>query len=595
MAGLVPFLRRQVRRLALGRARAVNAWRARASVLARVPAQAGPGVESRAIGSFERGRALAGGEIALAGHSLRHDGPPWSLTPPDTAFRDALHGFDWVEDLAAAGDARARRTLAAWVADWDSRYGSGSGPGWAPGLAGRRMIHLSCHLGLLTATAGEDTAAIRRLLRSLARQERYLARAWGAAAPGAERFEALAGLVFVTLALGRPLARLQERARLFGAECARAVGPDGGIASRSPEELLEVFTLMVRTERALEEAGRLPDPRHREAVVRAAPTLRALRMGDGALARFHGGGRGGRDNPGQLDRALVDSGARGRGGAGLAMGFARLQAGRTTLVLDAAPPPGGAHAGRAHASTLGLEISVGRRPLVGSLGPGAQFGEEWRRACRATGSHSALVVEHVSSARFTGADPVLGDRLTDPPAHVEAERVEDPSGLWLQTAHDGYVAPFGLVHQRRLFLAPDGLDLRGEDTLTATTEAQRARFAAAVEGAPRLGLAFSAIFHLHPDVEAESGPAANAVTLRLPSGETWIFRQSGGALELAESVFIDQERLEARETKQVVVTSRAVEYGGRVTWAFRRAEDGAPSTRDVVTDSAPAAGPPDPG
>ncbi|QDL91786.1 heparinase [Paroceanicella profunda] len=576
MAGLGPFFRRQARRLSLGRRRLLNALRARSVIFARAPEGTGPPIEARAIGSFERGRALAGGRIALAGHGLEHEGPPWSLTPPDAAFRDALHGFGWIDDLVAAGDARARRTLLAWVTDWIARYDTGTGPGWTPGLAGRRMIHLSCHLGLLVQ--GGNAGGTRRLLRSLARQERYLARSWSAAAPGRERFEALAGLVFVSLALGRPA--VQARLRLFGAECLRTIGEDGGIASRNPEELLEVFTLMVWTARALEDAGHPPDTAHLQAIRRAAPTLRALRMGDGALARFHGGGRGGRGSAGQLDRALVDSGVRDRAGPGPAMGFTRLQAGRTALVIDTAPPPGGACAASAHASTLGLEISVGRQPLISSLGPGIQFGAEWRRACRATGSHSALMVEHVSSARFSGPDPVLGDRLVEAPAHVEAERVEDPSGLWLLTAHDGYTLPFGLVHQRRLFLAPDGHDLRGEDTLNATTEAQRARFARAVEGAPRLGLAFTAIFHLHPDVVAEPGPAANAVTLRLPGGETWVFRQSGGTLELAESVFLDQERLEARETKQVVVTSRAVEYGGRVTWAFRRAGDGAPGPRE---------------
>ncbi len=73
------------------------------------------------------------------------------------------------------------------------------------------------------------------------------------------------------------------------------------------------------------------------AIDRIAPTLRTLRHADGALARFHGGGRG---IDGRLDHALIQSGNRNLHVDGLAMGYARIAAGRTSIVIDAALPPG---------------------------------------------------------------------------------------------------------------------------------------------------------------------------------------------------------------------------------------------------------------
>jgi len=70
---------------------------------------------------------------------------------------------------------------------------------------------------------------------------------------------------------------------------------------------MEVFVLLVWAARVLEEADKKPDPRHLAAMERIAPTLRTLRLGDGSLARFHGGGRG---IEGQLDQALAESGIR---------------------------------------------------------------------------------------------------------------------------------------------------------------------------------------------------------------------------------------------------------------------------------------------
>ena len=80
-----------------------------------------------------------------------------------------------------------------------------------------------------------------------------------------------------------------------------------------------------------------PQP-HLAAIERIAPTLRTLRHSDGGLARFHGGGRGAE---GWLDHALASSGVRGAQPDGLSMGYARLSAGRTSVIIDASPPPGG--------------------------------------------------------------------------------------------------------------------------------------------------------------------------------------------------------------------------------------------------------------
>ena len=135
-------------------------------------------------------------------------------------------------------------------------------------------------------------------------------------------------------------ARIAPAVAALAEECSREIGAEGGIPTRNPEELLEVFTLLTWAEQALTEAGRLPPPPIVAALERMAPTLRALRHADGGLARFHGGGRG---VEGRLDQALAVAGVKPGPALGqvLAMGFARMIGGRTTVLVDAAPPPDG--------------------------------------------------------------------------------------------------------------------------------------------------------------------------------------------------------------------------------------------------------------
>src|SRR6056297_3954408 len=66
--------------------------------------------DPRTIGSFARGRQLCAGNFLFAGHLARApaDETPWDVDAPDIAFSRELHGFTWLDDLAAAGDAPAR-------------------------------------------------------------------------------------------------------------------------------------------------------------------------------------------------------------------------------------------------------------------------------------------------------------------------------------------------------------------------------------------------------------------------------------------------------------------------------------------------------
>jgi hypothetical protein len=63
---------------------------------------------------------------------------PWTLDPPNEVFRDALHGFTWLGDLAALPKAEGRAKAQEWVLDWAKAHGRGTGAGWTPDLTGRQ-------------------------------------------------------------------------------------------------------------------------------------------------------------------------------------------------------------------------------------------------------------------------------------------------------------------------------------------------------------------------------------------------------------------------------------------------------------------------
>ncbi|MDB5664811.1 heparinase II/III family protein [Cypionkella sp.] len=544
--------------------------------------------EPRSIGLYARGRQLVAGNFQFAGQLVQAVGASiWDVKLDDPGAPTETHGFLWLDDLAALGDSAARTRAQEWTWDWIARFGRGQGPGWTPDLTGRRLIRLINHALLLLQ--GRDRAQSDAYYRSLSAQVVFLSRRWAHVAPGLPRFEALTGLIYASLALTGMKARVAPAVAALAVECGREIDAMGGIPTRNPEELLEVFTLLTWAEQALSEAGHTPPPALVAALERIAPSLRALRHADGGLARFHGGGRG---LEGRLDMALAATGVKPGPSVGqaFAMGFVRMAEARTTVIIDAARPPGGAAGVWAHASTAAFELTSGRRPVIVSCGSGAPFGADWRQAGRATASHATLAVDGFSSSRLKpGPRVAFGrDALVDCAQVTSLRQGQLPDGLHLYMAHSGWSVTHGLSHSRELLLTKNGRKLAGTDALIARTQAERARFERLMNEAQLQGAGFAVRFHLHPDVDATLDMGGAAVSLALKSGEIWVFRHDGFAtLSLEPSVYLEKGRLKPRPTRQIVLSARAVDPETRIGWTLAKAQDTPLAIRDLDRDEMP--------
>lgn len=538
--------------------------------------------EPKTIGHFARGRQLIGGNFLFAGSFVQAPNALiWDIGIDNPRVAEEIQGCAWLDDLAAVGDVRARERAQAWTVEWITRFGTGSGPGWTPELTGRRLIRWINH-GLFLLR-GQNKSASDAFFQSLGQQTLFLAKRWRTTEPGLARFEAITGMIYAGLALEGMEKFAPPAVKALAEDCTTQIDAMGGIPTRNPEHLLEVFTLITWATQALAHAGQTPPRQLTDALERIAPTLRALRHADGSLARFHGGGRG---IDGRLDHALADSHIRVSpiDPKALHMGFARVTAGRTSMIIDADKPPVGPASNDAHASTLAFEITSGRRPIIVTCGSGRSFGEDWRRAGRATPSHSTLWINGYSSSRL--APPVKGSRTTelllDVPQVVLCEFSNLDDGKRVELSHDGYRPTHGLTHARTIDIAIDGRGIVGEDLLTTLGSDDEAQFDA-LQSRTSPGVPYTIRFHLHPDVNATVDLGGGAVSLVLKSGEVWIFRHDGQArLSLEPSVYLENGRLKPRSAQQVVLTSAAMAYATRVRWSLAKAQDTPDAVRDLT-------------
>ncbi|CAN5361554.1 heparinase II/III family protein [soil metagenome] len=512
--------------------------------------------------SAESGKAMLGGRFTLAGSSLEIavGEDPWDRPSPTKAFAVDLHAFAWLPGLMQQGgqmqgEKGAREALRLTLA-WADHFSRWSPFAWGPEILTRRVFNLACAARRMGAVATE--AERLRLCDILGRQGRQLLRPPGGLAGKAERLvaAALAGCVLA----GAPGARLRHTAlhRLPGALKVTVAG-DGGHASRNPEAGLSLLLDLLSLDDALSQLSEPSPEALGGAVQRLTTALRLLTLPDGRLISFQGGGPSQRevvaaarahDDWSHTPAAQAPMG-------GVVGGYRRIHGALLSVAADVAPSPHGAWGEAACAQPLALEIACGKDRLITGCGWTPRAAE--RQGLRLTPAHTTLTLGEQSLGDPLGGwkGELLGPRMIGRPIHVTSEHREAEGAVWLELEHDGWAVPFGLLHQRRLYLDQRLDELRAEERLHPAPGHE--------EDVRAITAPYAVRFHLEPGVQASLARDRRSILLHGHSGRGWWFRTDGPDVAIEPSVHID-DGLTRRSLQIVVRGSARTEAESKIRW-----------------------------
>jgi uncharacterized heparinase superfamily protein len=525
----------------------------------------------------EAGRRILAGGFVFGGETLATGarGDPWDRPSPSERFAAALHGFDWLRDLTAHGDPGAWEALRLTLA-WRRLFGRWNRFSWDPPILERRVYNLACALQAVSGPASDAEA--EQVAQDLARQARLLLAINDGPARASERVvaAAVAGAALGGAAgerlLDRALARLAQ-------VLPQTVTPDGGHTSRNPQAALELFFDLSTLDEALVQRGIAAPDEMMRAIDRLAGAVRFFTLADGRLAAFQGGEA---LAPAYVAAARAQDETGDREIPVARNGYHRLEARALQVMADAAAPAQGPWSEAACAQPLAIEVLAGGRRLI--VGSGWSVGAPGAQALRLVdGASTAAVSDAACGQPLSGfAARVLGPRLRGVYAVTEATRHEAPGALWLEMAHDGWVRPFGLRHERRLYVDREADELRGEDRLVPLASRRGA------EG--RRFVPFVVRFHLHPQVSALIARDRKSVLLKAEGEETgWWLRND--ALDVALEPSPHHQDGQTRIGQQIVLRGQArLDDGARVRWKLSSAAQERADARDgtAAVDEAPA-------
>ena len=509
-------------------------------------------------GDATRGRTVLEGEFTFAGESVFGDDSLWSPSGVSDLWMEELHGFSWINDLHVVGSNAARLRARALVTDWIIHHGRWSSIAWRSDVLGIRIAAWLGRYEFFCASA--DEVFREKFFTSLNRQVKHLARTAIRETDGAHRFFAIKGLVYAGVCLPNGKETLAKGLQFLGQEIQCQILADGCHRERSSRLQLVLLRLFIDI-RATLIAGKQEVPTTlQSAIDRMAPMLRFFRHGDGGLALFNDSTE---SESWLVDMELTRADASGKPlSTAPHSGFQRLHVNRSLVILDAGPPTLSVSDEHAHAGTLSFEMSVGKERMIVNCGAYTGRNVNWRYACRTSAAHSTLILEDTNSTEILTNGHLNVDDMT-----VTSRREEEDGNIWIEASHDGYEHLYGVIHRRRLYLASSGEDFRGEDSLIHTSPRCNAN------SENRL---FILRFHLHPQVRASLLHNRATVIMRLPSGEGWQLRTSGGKLGINESVYLGIPG-ETKHCEQITINARMANEDASsettVKWAFSRITD----------------------
>ncbi len=457
-------------------------------------------------GNPELAQDLYRGHFAFAGQVL--DCSPsdvFRISAPSPAWAAELAGFAWLAHLEAAGFALYRSFARAMVLAWADH-----GKNCDRHSDCTRLMSFARHAGFLLTGASAEFES--RFLAIASREARRLQRR--RAHSDRERLRQWVALLSAELAFRGGEALRAQALHGLAAAVQAAVLPDGGPASRNPQDLLDLLLDVIPLRETLVVQRLAIPPPLAACIDRALPMLRMLCHGDGGLALFQGADA--------TRKAAVRAVLEHDNVAGQPLvhaphsGYCRLAQGAAVVIADCGPAS-------ACNGELAFEFSDGPHRIVGNCGMPRHAKPAWREAAKSPAAHSTL--DHSGARGVPEADVTV-------------------------SSHGLLISARSPCHERDLYLAAIGQDFRGEDRIVS----------------PSSG--FVLRFHLHPSVRAWQDRKGANILLMLPNQAAWKFTARGGRVSLEGSLLL-ATGAGPRGCRQIVISGEAQE-ASRVNWAFKK-------------------------
>jgi len=156
-------------------------------------------------------------------------------------------------------------------------------------------------------------------------------------------------------------------------------------------------------------------------------------------------------------------------------GYVVLQNKKTTVVMDIGSSPEKKFSNDYQSGALSFEIINGEKKLICNSGYFQNFKNNLNNISRTTANHSTLIIDNNSSCKLRKQNGMSS--LIDRSLRITKKSIIFEKNYWsINSAHDGYVKKYGIIHDRQIEFFPEQNKFIGKDKLIKKKNFKKSNF-----------------------------------------------------------------------------------------------------------------------
>ena len=452
--------------------------------------------------------------------------------------------FYWIRDVRDYNKNISRNKIRNIILDWFERHNYWNQNEWRPDFLSQRISNLMFTFQWFGNSA--DDSFQQTFLKYLLPQFRCLSVDWEKLHEDIDKLDALKSLIVFQSTISNSNNELNLLLEIFSKILERQLNLDGGHKTRQPEVHLKLIKILIECRMSLS-SYKVTKLKFLDDVIRKAISVCKVWIhGNGEFAHFNFAGE---TKAIEIKKILEWRSLKFKIPQHLKYtGFTRFYSGRNTLIFDTGSISNDKN--DCPASALAFEFSVGKSMLVVNSSQNSE-NKKLRNLLSQTIAHSTLSIDNLNSKDF------INNRFSN---SLKSEVGEAKGGLLLSCSHNGYMKTHGIIHTRKMFLANDGKDLRGNDHLE-------------YNGAPGEIPSFAIVrFHLHPHVSARISNNKQIILKIRTHNSGWLFKTENCKLYLDKSIYLkDNQKISTQQIILQIPLTNIQSVGNiSINWAFKK-------------------------
>jgi len=234
-------------------------------------------------------------------------------------------------------------------------------------------------------------------------------------------------------------------------------------------------------------------------------------------------------------------------------GYAALNNKKITLIMDVGSSPDKKFSSNYQAGSLSFEIISSGKKLICNSGYYQNHTHQLNRLSKSSAIHSALILDDRSSCNFNKTKNE-SSKISHGLKILKKNIVFEKNYWKINSAHDGYLKQYGVIHEREIEFYPEHIKFIGHDKIIFKNNIKN--------------LKFEIRFHLEPNIKAMKTQDNKSILIDL-DGEGWKFNSDNNNINIDNGLYFGKKDYFV-DNKNIVISGMTNDENQTIKWEITK-------------------------